>query len=226
MNFQNDENEQNPQADAEDGSALATGGDDEFVVTEEKQPVSKSTLVMFFILVVGAAGFYYMYRKAGPSSAKASVSKESVEANQTITTFLSGGDSNIKSMLSLLKTTEKRVQQFLTYPNTKQIPLSDLRTNPFRQFAEAPTVAGPDAGALSEAAEKKRREEERQAILRAVQSLQLQSIMFSPDRSVCMINSNMYREGQSIDNFTVEKISPTSIVVKNGQYRFELRMQR
>lgn len=224
------ENEQNDstQTNAGDGEEQSFSPPEEgFVTSEEKPGVSRGTMVMFVIIVVCAGGLYYMYRKTGPAAASAALSKESVEANKTINSFLSGGDANIKSMLSLLKNTEKRVQQFLTYPNTKQIPLSELRTNPFRQFVEPAKVATSDNSvALTEAAERKRREEERAAILKAVQGLQVQSIMFSPDRSVCMINSNLYREGQSVDNFTVEKISPTSIVVKNGTYRFELRIQR
>jgi hypothetical protein len=227
MNFESEQNGANVNGASEgDEQQSFAQGEENFVVEEHKSSVSRGTMVMFVIMILSAGGFYYMYRKAGPSKANAAISKESVEANKTITSFLSGGDANIKSMLTLLKSTEKRVQQFLTYPNTKQIPLSDLKTNPFRQVAEAPKIAAPDTTGLSEAAEKKRREEERQAILRAVQSLQLQSIMYSTDRSVCMVNSNLYREGQSIENFTIEKISPASIVVKNGPYRFELRIQR
>lgn len=228
MSYETEQTDSNPQnaPEGDDSQAFNNAGEEGFVVEEPKSTVSKGTMVMFVIIVIAAGGLYYMYRKTGPSAAKAAANKESVEANKTITSFLSGGESNIQSMLTLLKSTEKRVQQFLTYPNTKQVPLSDLRTNPFRQFAEKPKVAGPDNEALSEAAEKKRREEERQAVLRNVQTLKLQSIMFSQERSVCMINNNLYREGQSIDNFTVEKISPTSIVVKNGPFRFELRTQR
>lgn len=225
MSFETDQSDSNPQNGGE-GEEQNFSNEESFVTEEPRTKVSRGTLVMFAIIVMAAGGLYYMYRKAGPSAAKASTSKESVEANKTITSFLQGGDSNIKSMLTLLKGTEKRVQQFLTYPNTKQIPLSDLRTNPFRQFEDKPKPAGPDTVALSEAAERKRREEERQTILRGVQKLELQSIMYSPERSVCMINSNLFREGQSVDNFTIEKISPTSIVVKNGPFRFELRTQR
>lgn len=225
MNFQNDQSE-NTTGEGEAQQEEFAGGEESFVVEEQKPTVSRGTLTMFIIMIVCAGGFYYMYRRTGPSTADASITKESAEANKTITSFLKGGDTSIQSMLTLLKGTEKRVQQFLTYPNTKQVPLSDLKTNPFRAFEDTPKPSGPDATALSEAAEKKRREEERQAILHSVQGLQLQSIMYSADRSVCMVNSNLYREGQSIENFTIEKISPASIVVKNGPYRFELRIQR
>ena len=41
-----------------------------------------------------------------------------------------------------------------------------------------------------------------------------------------MINNTMFVEGQQIDGFTIEKINPSSVIVKNGSYRFELQMQK
>ena len=63
-------------------------------------------------------------------------------------------------------------------------------------------------------------------MLKAVQSLRLQSIMYSETRKACMINDTMYREGDLAETFTIEKVTQTSVIVKNGVYRFELRMQR
>jgi hypothetical protein len=197
------------------------GGDESMVIPEAKPTVSKGTLVLFGILILGASGFYVMYRQTGPKPASAAVAKETAAAKKTINSFLSGGDSNIKTMESLIKNTEKVVQQFIKYPSKTQIPLSDLRTNPFRLY-EKPV----EKPVSTEDLDKKKREEERQAILKAVQGLQLQSIMYSEARRACMINNNLYREGQNLEQFTIEKITPSSVVVQNGPYRFELTMQK
>jgi hypothetical protein len=61
--------------------------------------------------------------------------------------------------------------------------------------------------------------------LKAVQELQLQSIMFSDNRKACMINNSLYREGQQVGDFSIEKISPQSVVVEMNKLRFELKMQ-
>jgi len=45
-------------------------------------------------------------------------------------------------------------------------------------------------------------------------------------RTACMINNTIYREGQQIDQLTIEKISPTSVIVRTGAYRFELTLQK
>jgi hypothetical protein len=205
------------------GTADAGGVDDAFVYSESRSGGGRSTLVMFAVLIVGAAGLYVMYRQTGPSSASAAISSANAEAKKTINTFLSGGESGVKLMEKMLRSTEKVVQQFLAYPSMTQIPLSDLRTNPFRAHEK---VEKKPAENLSEVAEKKRREEERQAIIKAVQGLQLQSIMYSEARQACMINNSMYREGNVVEGFAIEKITPASVIVKNGQHRFELRMQK
>src|SRR5262249_40167049 len=160
---------------------------------------------------IGAAGLYFMYRRAGPQSASAAmVSKETSDAHKTISTFLSTGDTGFATMEARLKNTEKVVQQFLKYPSATQVPSSDLQTNPFRlHVAQAKESTNNDG--LSEAAEKKRREEERLAIKKAAEGLLLQSIMCSDTRKACMINNTIYREGQMIDNFAIEKISPATV---------------
>ena len=193
------------------------------VLLEEKKPLNRSTIVTFVVLVIGAGGVWFMYQRTGPGKAAAANSKETVAAKQTINNFLSGGSDNLKAMETMLRNTQKVVQQFVNYPTLTQIPLSDLRTNPFRVSEEK--AGGADA-ALSEAAEKRKREEERLAALKAVQGLQLQSIMFADTRRACMVNGAMYTESQAVEGFTIEKINPASVVVKNGPYRFELRMQR
>lgn len=211
--------------DASNNGALGSedgGSSGEFISEEPaKSAVSKTTLVMFGVVALGAAGVWLMYQKlGGPSAANAATVQETKKAEQTIKKFLGDNGESIKNMESMLKNTEKVVQTFLNYPSMTQVPLSDLHTNPFRQkIVKA-------SGAPDDAMEKKRREEERLAMLKAVQGLSLQSVMCSDTRRACMINNALYREGQQVDTFTVEKITGTSVVVKNGAYRFELTMQR
>jgi hypothetical protein len=215
-------NESQESSGEEVNTALA-GSEENIVVTEEKQPINRGTLMMFAVLVLGAAGMFVMYRHSGPKSASAAVNKETAEAKKTISTFLSGDDS-FKSMEERLKNTEKVVQQFAKYPSATQVPLADLTTNPFRQHSAEQKK--DDSANLSEAAERAKREQERLAIKKAAEGLQVQSIVYNQDRKGCMINNTICREGQAINDFTVEKITPTSVIVKNGPYRFELKMQR
>jgi hypothetical protein len=223
MSFESEETESGEQVASAELLDSLNSGDENLVVEEQKAPLSRGTLAMFIIMVVGAATLFFMYRQTGPKSAGAAVTQETATAHQTISTFLSGGDASVKSMEKLLRNTEKIVQQFVKYPSRTQIPLSDLRTNPFRQHEEVAAKAG--TGPTSEEVEKARREKMRGEALKAVQELQLQSIMFSDNRKACMINNSLYREGQQVGDFTIEKISPQSVVVEMNKLRFELKMQ-
>jgi hypothetical protein len=200
-----------------DLSAALASADTTFVTSEEKKPKSTQFLIFGGLLLLAPAIIWYMYNRGGPASAAAAALDQPPAAAQTVHTFLDSGQDGIRAMREMLKSTEKVVAEFMTYPSMSQIPLQDLRTNPFRMLGK--TSDG------SESAEKKKREEERAAVVKAVQGLQLQSIM-SGKKGACVINNTLYTEGQQVDKFTVEKISNGTVVVKSGPYRFELKMQK
>jgi hypothetical protein len=206
----------------EDVSAFDAAEEDSGIFTEPQAPSSRSALLLFGLLVIGGAALWLMYAKGGAKAAEAASAERTATAAQTITTFLSDGEANRKLMEQTLRNTEKVVQQFLNYPSMTQVPLSDLRANPF--WHSAPKAAS--TAAKDEEAERKRQEAERVEILKAVRQLQLQSVMHSDRMRACMIGNTLYQEGQEVSGFTIEKINPNAVIVRNGAYRFELRMQR
>jgi hypothetical protein len=187
-------------------------------VAAEKKPINQSALMLLAIVVIGAAGMYLMYLKTGPQSAKAA-DPAAVTAENTIATFMKGGSGNIALLRSLLENTAKVVEQFKIYPNVAQIPLSDLKGNPFH-LASAKPPPGEDPAEIA----KKKKEEERLAVTKAVQALQLQTLVIRGNRKACMINNTLYQEGETVDIFTVDKITQSGVVVKSGSFRFELKM--
>jgi hypothetical protein len=215
-NMNSEENENESAGTSELTDALAAG-ETEFVVSEEPKSVNKSTLVLILLVVLGGGGLYLMHLRSGPKTA---VAAQTQEAQQTISSFLSGGDNSIKLMEKALQDTEAVVQRFANYPNTTQVPLTSLQTNPFHVWVIEEDQ--PKSDVIS----KRRKEEERQAVIKSVQALQLQSVMSGSSQKACMINNTLFREGQTVDGFSIEKISAGSVVVRQGQYRFELRMQR
>jgi len=196
-----------------------SGEGSEYIASEEAKPkISPITLAMVGVIALGAAGVWFMYQKAGgPAAANAATAAETAQAKKTINSFLDNGGQNVKNMEQMLKDTEKYVQQFLN-PMVKQVPLAELHLNPFRTKASD--------GKPDDAGNARKREEERLAMLKAVQALQLQSVMYGETRKACMINNALYKEGQQVDSFTIEKITANTVIVKNGVYRFELKMQR
>jgi hypothetical protein len=186
-------------------------------VAEEKKPTNQSALMLFAILIIGGAGIYVMYLRTGPRSANASPASVA-DAEATISDFMQGGNGSVSLLRKLLDGTANIVQQFKS-PQVAQVPLDDLKSNPFHMAsAKAPT--GPDAEELA----RKKKEEQRIAVLKAVQLLRLQTVMVHSDHKACMINNTLYQEGDTVDGFTLEHINSNSVIVKNGAFRFELRM--
>jgi hypothetical protein len=178
--------------------------------------VNRTSVLLFVVLLLGAAGYYFMYVRTGPATAAAATA-EAEQADETITQFLSKGDENLKVMQQLRQTTDKVVAQFRN-SQVAQVPVNELQANPFKYAQEN------DAETAAAAAAKKR-EEEKQAAMKSVQELQLQTILHGDAKKACMINNQLYREGQTVAGFTVETINPGDVIVKQGPFRFQLKMQ-
>lgn len=210
-----------PTAEEQDYGADLTSqlghGDESFIYEEpSKAQVSQGTIFLFGLAAIAAGVIWFMHVRNGPASASAA-NVAAQDADQTITQFLNSGTKNIEQMQAMLRNTESIVEQFRNYPAIKQVPLSQLQTNPFR-FRP---MTNPEDENLAA----RKREEERNAAVKAVQQLALRSIMHSGAHRACMINNTLYQEGDQIDQFTIERITPDSVIVKTGVYRFELKMQ-
>jgi hypothetical protein len=217
--------EQEQQYESQDDSSLIQGEEENFAmadggfVLQDKKGTNRNSLLLGGALLVTClfAGSFYL--RGGPQEAEAAGGYS--QASETVTSFLSSGDGGIGKMKQMLHDTERVVEQFLTYPTVTQVPLDELAANPFRFRASSPQSAQ-----VTQDDEARRREEQRLAVLQAVQKLQLQSIMHSDARRACMINNVVYLEGQQVEGFVVRTINPASVIVQQDRYRFELKMLR
>src|SRR5206468_7825511 len=128
-----------PETSEQDGgedlnNALSAQADMNFVSGEEKKSQNTQYMILVALLIIGPAVAWYMYNRKGPDAAAAS-QVEVPAANQTVSEFLQSGPDGIKMMREMLHSTEKIVKEFLEYPTMTQIPLADLKTNPFRVTA-------------------------------------------------------------------------------------------
>jgi type IV pilus assembly protein PilO len=116
------------------------------------------------------------------------------------------------------RTSERFADLFIS-PALKQIPLGQLRADPFKGGL-AKTEPQP-----AEANLRRQEDEQRAAALKGVAGLELQSVQLNDTDASCMINGMTCKEGQEIDGFTVETIAPRSVTVSSGIYRFELNLK-
>lgn len=194
-------------------------GESGFVVASSTGGMNRGSVAMFLLLAAGVGAMYLMYVRGGPGKANASMTAQTQAADATIHGFLNSNDANQATLERSLRNTEKIVQQFLNYPGARQVPLKQLAGNPFREVS----ADAPDAD--SEAT-KRLREQKQGDLLKEAQALRLQSIIHSDSARACLIDNTLYREGQVVGGFIIERINSDGVIVKSGMYRFELRMQR
>lgn len=209
-------------SETEDGGlADAMTGSEEFYTDGDKKPAARPQALLVLLAAVLGGGGYFFYLKQSPATAGAATSAVSPNqaARKTIDEFLSGGGKDIVAMEQMLQNTENVVKQFLAYPSMTQVPLADLRTNPFR-FAE------PETRQNSDSENRRLKDEIRNKALKAVSELQVESLMTSSSGGTAIINGKFVRPGDMIEGFKVESIRQGSVIVRDDTFRFELRLAR
>jgi Type II secretion system protein B len=214
MNFNSDqETQESQQTSSSDESPDMSGGDETAYLSSEKKPANTQMLALVGLLVVGAGVIGFMYLRNGPSAASGADA-----GTDNVKSFLANGEEHVQLMKQMLQNTDKVVQRFRTYPSQTQVPLANLQTNPFRLL---PPKQVEKPANESEAAARRRLEEERQSAALAANSLRLTSII-NGRVPTCMINGRAYKAGQKVEGFTIEQITPGAVVVRTGQFRFEV----
>lgn len=204
-----------------DSSQPVEGGEDldGAFVSAPRKPADKGAIGVLMLLVAFGGGLYFMYLHNGPASANGAT-REQAAAATTIDEFLKGNGSS-QLMEQTLRDTEKVVREFQSTSIKPQVPVSELATNPFR-------IKTPEPGAKEDDSALRSHEQmmaERARISHEAAALELQSVMHG-SHSACMVNNSMYHVGDTIGSFQVDEIRTRSVIVKQGQYRFELTMKR
>lgn len=199
----------------------SAGDDQDFAFAEEKKPINRNMIVLVLIVVLGGGLVYFMYLR---SSVEVEQTPASIEAGKQIDGFIQNGKANMDQLQKMLLNTQKVVEVFKQDSAEGQVPTEKLKTNPF-QFEQSRTNAGtPVQQITADPAE--------QARLAAAKA-QLQTILYSPNGSTCIINGRICSEGQkvTIDSvpFVVKEIGSDHVVLTNkllrpaGEYTVELR---
>lgn len=221
-------------ADMSDGGLapeFAEQSEPEFV-SESSHHGRNATMVLATLLMAGAGAVWFMRVKAGPASAAAAPTAQAASAEKMFNEVIQDGGQSLTSMRTMLKDTEKLVQEFLNYPSKKQVALEALQTNPF--LFSTPTKASAEDAQAN--ADKKRLEAlaaEKQDLVKSVTRLELQSILAGGRVPTCMISGKTYTEGEQAGGHVIEKITTNGVVVRctsqiapENVYKFQLTMKR
>jgi hypothetical protein len=217
MNFNSDQETQQPQTSSDESPDMSGGDGDTQFLSSEKKPANTPMIALVGLLAIGAGIIGFMYLRNGPSPASGADN-----GTDTVKSFLANREEHVQLMAQMLQNTDKVVQRYRSDPSHTQIPLTSLQTNPFQMMAPK-AVEKP--GNESEAAARRRMLEERQAAEIAAGNLRLTSII-NGRVPACMINGKAYRAGQKVEGFTIEQITAGAVVLRVGNFRFEKRLEQ
>ncbi len=190
------------------------------------------TALVLIVAVIAGGAFYFMRASQGDlgpdeqtASAQARVEQALAQLSQP---EQMPDDDPLRpdNLNKLVGDSASVIAMFTDDIASRQVPLEYVQKNPFVLYRPQEAQADPDDddGPTAEELEAERRrkqaEAERRRIEREAGRLQLDGVM----GNVAIISGETVREGASVGEFTVERITRDSIVLKAGDHRFELNM--
>lgn len=209
--------------DQTEGSGGEGGGEenneaDMIFAPESSKPGRNAGMLMIAFVMIGVGVIYFMRaRGGGPTAVSADVTKAE--------TLIKGFDgSQVRKMQDLLKSTEKVVQQFNAEDKkTREDP--KLAYNPFNYHS-------PNEKPGEDPNDKKARDDAKKLAARKLQfaedlkTLRVQSVIVNSFAKTAMINNKLVQEGQEVEGFTIEKLSPNSVIVQRDGQRAEININK
>ena len=217
----NQENRPDNQVGAGPDDYSASG--EEFVFADDKKPVNRNFIVLLLIAAVGAGLIYVMYVRGRNQGSL--VDAETQAANEKAKVFLESGADDLKELDKTLVEIDKQVNLFTNSNGSGQVKTEDLKVNPFSFEDKKPAAVaakslpiiqkGPDPGDI---------------VRTALSKARVQTILYSPPRSTCVINKQMCSTGDrvTIDSvtFVVKTIAADHVVLSHPVADFTLTAGR
>ena len=205
---------------AEGGSGEENNEADMIFAPEASKPGRNAGMLMVAFVLIGVGVIYFMRARAGgPTPVNADVAR----ADNSIKDFIRDGNQ-IKKMKEMLDSTEKVVQQF-NVDRTSTENDKKLDYNPF-------TFHSPNEKPGEDPNDKIKRDEARKIAARKLQFaedikvIRVQYIMVSSFAKTAMINNKLVQEGQEVDGFLIEKLSPNTVIVQRDGMRAEIKTNK
>lgn len=182
--------------------------DPQIVAARSRSKLNRTNLLLIGLFAIGVASVYFLSLRKGP--AKASARDQAVE--QQVDSFISGSRAASGSGLRS-EEGQRLVEAFYEDITSHQVPLEELKTNPFA-FAGSGEPAGPaEETARRPTAEELAHLKRKAEVQAEFGKLALQSIMMSPRGGTAIINNNFVSEGQQLGSFKVAKINARDVLL-------------
>jgi len=184
---------------------------------ERRKVNSTGNILLAGLFAGGIICVYLLSLKTLPATASAEQQATESKVDNALKRF------NIPTGAIKDKKAQAVVNSFYYEARQRQVPISGLINNPF--IFEPPNPMGSLIGSENLVGDKNPSNESADMV-KAAQSLMLQSIMSGPNGSTAMISNNVLAEGQSIYGWTVKKIESTQVTLVWKEHQFVLRLNR
>lgn len=199
--------EQGPENPAESSSAIAgpqggrsadVGPQEFLTVASNRKNLRRSTMVVMVLLAVGLICLVLMIRKSQPQAVSAGQGADEQTKIEDAIGRLTGASTEMVDRM------DEIVKKFYEFSDVFQVKVGELVKNPFEVEGFVKNLKGdlPVSGDPQIQAELVRR----QRLQQQASTLRLLSIMRSDAGHGCMINDQILRQGDRIEDFTVREI--------------------
>lgn len=183
-------------ADEQISEEDAQAGDNEYLTTSvQKTNVKRGTLFLIAIFVIGGIGLFFMIKKSTPGAASAATVQSNNEIDIAIAKL-----SGIKA--EMFQRMDNIAKKFEELSSTNQIAVDDLQRNPFKIHNVNDSIAN-NIKKIS------RRNLN-------TTSLELDSVMQSPDGDFCMIDGDIFYVGDYVNEYEVVEIGRNYVKLKTN----------
>ena len=160
---------------------------------------------------------YLFHLKQKPQKASAQQQEDEAKVDKAFSKLLN--EKEKEKSRKVFEDTEEMVQAFYEYPTKQQVALKELQRNPFS------SMLAKDDKATDVDDAKERREKLKAELSKRAGELQLQSVLQGPRGFQCLINGEVYGEGEKIAGiFVIKSISEGGVVLAAEDMNFTLQM--
>jgi hypothetical protein len=168
----------------------------EYLTTSvQNSSIKRSTVILCAVFAVAGGAIFFMIKKGAPQSASAATPQGVVSEIDLAIAKLSGMKAEIFNQIDGI------AKKFDEFSNFQQIPVDQLKINPFKSKAYGFTNAKSDSSEYSTS---------------YTGSLKLDSIMQSGNESFCMIDDKILFIGDTIGGYKVIQIGKDFVNLDNG----------
>jgi preprotein translocase subunit SecG len=182
------------------------GGSQEYLtVSANSKNLRRSTILVIVLFCMGLVGLWLMIRRSQPQAASAQQSREDEIKIETAISELTGVSSEMTDRM------DEIVEKFYEFSDVVQVKVNELVKNPFQvegcmEELKDQIVVADDSQTQAELIR-------RQRLQQKARNLRLLSVMRSENGRCCMINDQILREGDRIEDFTVTQIGSNFVEI-------------